>query len=127
MVHVNPETTTQAVAEAAARLGIELPPGAASALATAALTHADNVHATMHVAWREEWALPRYRDHTRKQMQHQLLEELIEKHVLPVTLPAEKITYHLTSLPGTEPVPEAAPWEQVHILLRVKTRNARGD
>jgi hypothetical protein len=124
----NPETATEAVALAAARLGIVLPPGAALAFAAAAVTHADNVFAVRAIAWREQWTDAGYRAYTRKKMLHQLHEGLITAEMLPVTLPYEALTYLEDSFGASRgrPVPESAAWNSVEISLRVPTRRARG-
>lgn len=127
MSPLNPETATEAVERAAARLGITLPPGGARVLAAAALTHADSVLGIRRVAWREEWANEGYRANVRRRMQIQVLEELIAKEMLAVTLPAEKLAYRIAGQgPLSQPVPEEAPWDQVEITLRVQARDSRG-
>jgi hypothetical protein len=115
-----------AVLEAAAKLGIRLPLGAEETLATAALTYADNVYGITQLARREEWADTRWRERLRRRMQHQLLEELITRELLMVTLPQEAVTYHVESFTGPgAALPEGAPWDMAKVQLRVQVRNAR--
>jgi hypothetical protein len=124
---VNPETATEAVLLAANRLSISLPPGAAQALAAAAITHADDQFTVKQGVRREQWAEAGYRAYVRKNMQHKILEALIEAEVLPVTLPREQVTFHWEMCGDTSPpVPEDTPYDTVKITLRVQTRRARG-
>lgn len=116
-------TATDAVITAARNAGMEITRAQASALAIAALTHADSQCTVTRVALRERWANEGYRAHIRAEMQRALHEGLIEDEMLPVTLSAEKLIYQDDRMAE---MPEFAPWSQVQIVLRVPVRRSRG-
>jgi hypothetical protein len=113
------------VSDAARTVGVDLSLAQSSAIAIAALTHADTEYSVTRVAYREQWSDDRYRAYLRAEMQRALHKALIECELLPVTLPAEKLVfrdYHTMA-----EMPEAAPWTAVQLVLRVPVRRARGN
>jgi hypothetical protein len=117
-------TARQAVIRAARAVGVDLSPAQASAIATAALTHADTESRLIRMAYREQWSNDGYRAHLRADMQRALHKGMVEQEMLPVTLPAEKLIYCDDRMAE---MPEAAPWSAVQVLLRVPVRRARGN
>jgi hypothetical protein len=117
-------TARQAVISAARTVGVDLSPAQASAIAAAALTHADDEHHLVRLTYRERWSDDGYRAYMRAEMQRALHKGLVEQEMLPVTLPAEKLVYCDDRMAE---MPESAPWSAVQVFLRVPVRRARGN
>jgi hypothetical protein len=120
-------SVTEVLMDTAEAFGVRLTRHQADKLATAALTHAEGELGHQQVAYREMWENPKYRKWVREKMALDITMAVVAKELLMVTLPAETVTYHMTMFSqASEPVPESAPWNEVHVKLRVKVRPARG-
>lgn len=109
-----------AAARAAALHGISLPPRAAADIAAAARNHASQVISKSSTATRDAWQDGNYRERMLSDLQLRLLDDVTRQGLLPVALPAEKLTYWTAPYSSAgEEVPETAAWETVKAELSV--------
>jgi hypothetical protein len=96
-------------------------------LAEAAVGFSDSAVSVREAAPRELWEIEGFRDQLRRKMRWNLLDLVTSQGLVPVTLPAEAISYRAWGFTadeaaGSGEVPESANWTTVLVMMSVRVR-----
>jgi hypothetical protein len=116
-----PRDAAHAVQVAAAGHGHNLSRAAAEALAKAATGSADGTESVTQAIPRDVWESGN-REPLLNHMRHRLLDAVIVKGSVPVSLPKETVRYMRWDYGDLHDVPESAAWDTVQVTLSVGTR-----
>lgn len=99
---------------------------AAEALAKTATGYAGGTEGVVQAIPRDVWESGDNREGVLNHMRHRLLDAVIVKGSVPVSLPKEAVRYMRWDYGDLHEVPESASWDTVQVALSVGTRPGGG-